>query len=323
MDKTTFQLGAKLTKLTAQSGSIPLLKEALKKNYSVIRFGSEFCMYALPSTEELQKAYELTVDAGKEFVYVTPRLADKKMIIECTQFLFRSATIRFLLSSPRLADKKMIIVKKQLETLNNMGGCTIVINDLGALKIVKDLTSLKSHLGRQLVYIPSRCPWKEITEREVSLFTKRKIKKIFYQTALNYDPTIIFYKDLGIIGADVDYIPNLFPNLKFLIERGLQLDVHMFSIPVAITRKCHTARFLGTEDLETCSRFCYTKAFMMNNEILNKDLCLYGNTVLKLVEPDRKAISLLSRMGVDEFVITMGPLVHASSKLPEIFDQIF
>jgi len=295
MDKTTFQLGAKLTKLTAQSGSIPLLKEALKKNYSVIRFGSEFCMYALPSTEELQKAYELTVDAGKEFVYVTPRLADKKMII----------------------------VKKQLETLNNMGGCTIVINDLGALKIVKDLTSLKSHLGRQLVYIPSRCPWKEITEREVSLFTKRKIKKIFYQTALNYDPTIIFYKDLGIIGADVDYIPNLFPNLKFLIERGLQLDVHMFSIPVAITRKCHTARFLGTEDLETCSRFCYTKAFMMNNEILNKDLCLYGNTVLKLVEPDRKAISLLSRMGVAEFVITMGPLVHASSKLPEIFDQIF
>jgi hypothetical protein len=141
------------------------------------------------------------------------------------------------------------------------------------------LPSLKLALGRQLVYTPSRCPWNQITEQSVNIFTKRKVSQIFYQTALNYQPTIDFYRGLGAIGADVDWIPEMFSNLNFLIRNGLPVSVHMHSIPVAITRKCHMARFLGEEDLDRCSRPCHTKAYSMENEYLGIDMVVLGNTV--------------------------------------------
>jgi len=272
--------------IVIQTGNLPFLKEALASSSQKMRFGSEFCMYALPSIDALETAYNLTKDAGKDFVYVTPRLADGYM-----------DTIR-----------------KHLLLLNDLGGATIVVNDLGTLHVVREFSAFRPYLGRQLVYTPSRCPWKEITEHQVSLFTKRKVKQIFYQTSLNYEPTIEFFKGLGAIGADVDWIPEIFPNLKFLSQKNLQVSVHLYSIPVAMTRKCHMARFLGEEDLDKCSRPCYTKAYSMNNELLDTSLYLHGNTVFKLMEPERKTVSQLVKQGVKELVLTMSPLTRVSSQ---------
>jgi hypothetical protein len=285
-----------MMKVTVQTGNFSLLKEALASDSQSIRFGSEFCMYALPTSEGVEKAYSLTMDTGKEFTYVTPRLAEGAM------------------------DS----IKEHLIHLNDLGEATVVANDLGTIHALKGLSSLKQALGRQLVYTPSRCPWNQITEQSVNIFTKRKVSQIFYQTALNYRPTINFYKNLGAVGADVDWIPELFSNLNFIIKNGLPVSVHMHSVPVAMTRKCHMARFLGEEDLDRCSRPCYTKAYSMDNEYLGIDMVVQGNTVYKLKKPDRKTVRQLVNRGVSELVLTMSPItgVNTREQIDSLIQQV-
>lgn len=282
--------------ITAQAGNLALLKEAIASTCQRIRFGSEFCMYALPTINALKMAYNLTIDAGKDFVYVTPRLAVGAMGQ----------------------------IRKHLLLLNKLGGATVVANDLGTIRVLRRLAALKLYLGRQLVYTPARCPWKQITEESVSIFTMRKVKQIFYQTALNYRPTIEFFKALGAVGADVDWIPELFTNLSFLSQNKLNVSVHLQMIPVAITRKCHMARFLGEEDLASCSRPCYTQAYLMDNELLETRLFLQGNAVFRLMEPDRKRMVQLAKRGVTELVLTMSPLtgVRSCTQLENLIQQL-
>jgi len=286
VDQAALQLGEHVMNIVIQTGNLPMLKEALASDSQKMRFGSEFCMYALPSTSALKTAYTNTIDAGKDFVYVTPRPSDDYM------------------------DK----IREHLSLLNDLGGATVVVNDLGTLRIIREFGDLTPHLGRQLVYTPSRCPWKEITEHPVSYFTKRKIKQIFYQTSLNYGPTLEFFKGLGVVGADVDWIPEIFNNLKSLTQKNLQVSVHLYSVPVAITRKCHMARFLGEENLDQCSRPCYTKAYSMDNELLDIGMYLHGNTVFKLTDPDGKTMTQLAKRGVSDLVLTMSPLSRVNSQ---------
>jgi hypothetical protein len=270
--------------IVIQAGDLLSLKEALISTCQKVRFGSEFCMYDIPSLDTLEKAYNLTIEAGKKFVYVTPRLSDKAI-----------ETIR-----------------KHLRLLSVQEDVEIVVNDLGTIRILREYPALRLHLGRQLIYTPSRSPWKTNTEHPVNIFTQRKVNEIFYQTSLNYKPTLEMFKKLGALGVDVDWIPEIFPNLSYLINNKLQVSVNLHSIPVTITRKCHTARFLGEEDLDTCSRPCHIKAYFMQNQTLEVDLYLNGNTVFRLKEPTKKMISLLNKQGVNELVLSLNPLTKSS-----------
>jgi hypothetical protein len=272
---------------TVYSPNLTLLMEAVGSVCQNIRFGSEFCMYALPTKEELESAYRLVVDSGKNFEYVTPRLSDK-------------AVSR---------------VREHLTLLNNMGSdITVVANDLGILRALKGLPNLRPHLGRQLVYMPSRCPWQEISEQPISIFARRKIEHIFYQTSLNYAPTIEFFKSFRVIGADVDWVPQCFKSLSFLSKAGLKVSIHMHIIPAAITRKCHMARFLGVESFENCSRPCYLYAYSMKNDALRTQLFLHGNAIFRLIEPKRKELNQLIEAGVSNLVLSMNPLTRIKFK---------
>ena len=73
------------------------------------------------------------------------------------------------------------------------------------------------------------------------------------------------------------------------------------------------ARFLGEEDLDRCSRPCYTKAYSMDNEFLGIDMVLQGNTVYRVTEPDRKTAQQLANRGVSELVLTMSPITGVRS----------
>ena len=272
--------------LVAQVTDPSLLKEATASSCNKIRFGSEFCMYALPPLNRLKTAYEDTTSSGREFIYVTPRLADAAM------------------------DK----VREHLALLNDLGGAVVVANDLGTIRVLRELPRLKLYLGRQLVYTPSRSPWKEITEQMVNIFAKRNVKRIFYQTALNYEPTIEFFKGLGAIGADIDWIPECFNDLGFLTRNKLQVSVHLQLVPAAITRKCHMARFLGVEDLESCPRPCYSKAYSMENDLLKTETYLHGNAVFRRMEPNRKTAKELVKHGVNDLVVSMNPLTGITSR---------
>ncbi len=265
---------------SVQASGLHAFREALKSSCTGVRLGSEFCMYDLPKEKALIEAFHLSSDAGKGFTYVTPRVSDDA-----------------------LAE-----VSRHFEVLSGLGTVKVVVNDLGSLNILRKFPNLKPQLGRQLVYIPGRCPWPQITEHPAGFFAKRKVEQIFYQTALNYEPTIRFYREMGVQAADVDWIPRSFKHYKELVEHGVNLSVHVHLVPAALTRKCHTARLLGEESLDSCSKPCYSRAYKMENEALKVALFLQGNGVFRIMEPTKKEADQLGKIGVSELVLTMRPV---------------
>lgn len=271
--------------ISIQTDSFVLLKEAVESNCDKVRFGSEFCECKVPSLKALKEAYALTNRKGKDFIYVTPRVSNGGLekIREQLTFLDGEAT-------------------------------SVVVNDFGVLNILGQYSNLRPHLGRQLIHIPARCPWKRITEYEVGFLRRRKVEKIFYRTSLNYVPTIRFFRSYGVQGVDVDWIPRCFPYFNLLVENGLNLSVHSHLVPVTMTRRCHTARFLGEESLESCSKPCYKRAFLLKHDILGVELFLHGNVVFRFTQPSRKEVKQLHRSKVSEFVITMNPVTKIENK---------
>ncbi len=272
--------------VSVQTDNLIMLKEALESNCDGIRFGSEFCEWKLSSSESLEKAYTLTNHKDKDFVYVTPRVSDGNL------------------------EK----IRDHLDFLNRMEKIDVVINDFGTLNILEHYPNLRPILGRQLIYIPARCPWEQITEYKVSFQAKRKVEKIFNKTSLNYEPTIRLFQSYGVQWVDVDWIPQCFPNYTFLVKNGLDLSVHLHFVPIAIARRCHTARFLEENSLEYCSRPCQTKAFLLKQDILDIKFFLYGNTVFQFAEPSRKGVKQLRKSKITRFVITVSPITRIRSR---------
>lgn len=272
-------------KISVQTDNIMILKEV--SNYcDEVRFGPEFCEYKLPNMNTLEEAYNLTNRAGKIFTYVTPRVSN-------------------------LGLEK---IREHLCFLNKYENISVVANDYGILSILSQYTNLKPRLGRQLIYIPARCPWKDFTPYELGFMGKRRIRRIFYQTSLNCLSTIGYFKGLGVKGVDVDHIPQNFPSFYSLVRSGLNLSIHLNLIPVAITRKCHTARFLGEKSLENCSRPCDKRAFILKQETLGVQLVLHGNVIFRFVNPSRKQVNKLCKNGIDDFVITMDHATKTKSR---------
>ena len=289
-------------RLSGQVDRLKLLKETLASSCDKVRFSSEFCEWKLPSLSELKKAFAYVEDAGKEFNYVTPRCSDNAL-------------------------KKII---SQLNFLNGKGEIEVIINDLGLLNVLDRYDGLKPHLGRRLVHIPARCPWFEIDPRSLILFgsliagtiMKRHVKDLYAQTSLHYEPTIRFYKEHKVSSVDLDWIPKCFPYLKFLIEHGLEISLHIYLVPVTITRKCHTARFLGERTPENCSKPCDKKAFLLEHKgtFMSVRLYLHGNAVFRLVQPEKKDVRSLLEIGVSELVISMNPVTNILNR--ERIDEV-
>jgi hypothetical protein len=254
-----------------------MLREAVKSDCESVRYGAEFCEWKIPNLETLKEAYSLTVSAKKDFIYVTPRVSTRNLQKIYAHLVF----------------------------LNGCGENSIVVNDFGVLNFFRQFPNLRPHLGRQLVYTPARCPWNEITEHEDGLITRFKVAEIFYQTNLNYGPTIQFYKELGVDGADVDWIPECNNYYLSIMKNGLHLSVHMFLIPSAVTRRCHTARFLDEKSLDSCTKPCSTRSFLLKHDVLEIELYLLGNTVFKLSQPSLEEMKRLFDNQACEFVAAM------------------
>jgi len=274
-------------KVAVQTSSLELLSEALKSGCTAVRFGAEFCEQLLPDLSVLGKAYELACEKGKEFTYVTPRLSNAGI-------------------------KKL---GEQFSFLNEKGKVSVVVNDLGALNMLRRYPNLDPHLGRNLFLVPVRSPWAEgyIQKQDPSSEIGRWVRDLFSTTSLNYPATIELYRQYGCQKADVDWVPRTFPSLGSLVESGLSLSAHLHLVPMTFTRKCHMARFLGEENLETCSKPCLTRAFVLRNKVLEEygvDFFLGGNTVFRLVQPSGRDIVDLEKIGVAELILTMNPITR-------------
>ena len=276
-------------RFSVQTDSVRLLKEAAKSRCDRVRFGPEFCEVKIPSLPELQKAYKIAEKYGKEFVYMTPRVTDKG--------------IRRL--------------KEHFEFLNAAGDVSVVVNDLGALRVLTAYPRLKPILGRQLVYMPARCPWLDFSLGELLrhpgfvIYTKvwrRRSEELYSQTNLNYDETAKFFRGLGVRGVDVDWIPRSFNSLAELTERGFNVNVYLYLAVVTLTRKCHTARFLGEKRLEKCSKPCDKRAFHLKHRV-GLEFFLHGNVVFRLEKPSENDLRRLLKSKIADFVITMEPVM--------------
>jgi len=137
----------------------------------------------------------------------------------------------------------------------------------------------------------------------------RRVAKIFYQTSLNYDPTVQFFQKYGVKNVDMDWIPKCFPYYNQLIRNGLDIFLHLYLVPVTITRKCHTARLLGEKKFEECSRSYRTRAFMLKNNSLGIKLFLSGNAIFKVIKPSRKELKKMSEIGISELVTPLNPIL--------------
>lgn len=264
-----------------QAESLSLLKEALASQCHGVRFGSEFCEWKLPKIEALKEAWEGAKKAEKAFTYVTP-----------------------LLSNRGVEE-----LREQLGFLKDLEDVEVVVGDLGTLNLLQDYKGLQPRLGRPRIYIPARCPWSQITRMpNPSFLTQRRVEKIFYQTSLNYQRVLKYYKSVGVERADVDWIPKCFSHLEQIISRGFKLAVHSHAIPVAVTERCHTARFLGEEEPALCTQPCLGRAFAIRQKDLEKSFVLHGNVVFRLAQPQPSEIRELRKIGVDELVLPMGPV---------------
>ena len=267
-------------KFTVHTESLRHLREALGSRCEGIRFGAEFCEWKIPSLKALKEGYESVRDSGKAFTYVIPILTNAGV------------------------DK----VRDQLTYISELEGLEVVIGDIGALNLLQEM-GLQLRLGRPRVYIPGRSPWDQITRLpDPSFFTKRKVEKIFYQTSLNYGRTLDYYKSLGVEGADVDWIPKSFPHFKKVTKNGFRLAMHTFAVPVAVTMRCHMARFEGESEPAHCSIPCSSNALDIEQMQLEKSFVLHGNVVYRLVKSQRNDVKKLRKIGVEEMVMPMGPV---------------
>ena len=280
-----------MLRFSAQAENLKMIEESVKSHVDAVRFGSELCERKIPSLQTLKKAYSLIEDHGKEFIYVTPRLPDRAL-------------------------------EKIREHVDFLSGreAKIVVNDLGLLNVLSDQPGLNLWLGRFLVYIPARCPWrlgiKDLFYLSLSIklmLDRRKVADLFYQTNLNYEPTIELFKQHGIVGVDLDWIPKCFKSYQAIADNGLQLSIHLYMIPVALTRKCHTARFLGIKRLDKCDKPCYNRFFRIVHDKLGVEMFLFGNAVFRLEKPSPKDLEKLNSVESLELVIPVNPITKTTN----------
>ena len=282
-------------KFCVQTDDLNMLHEATNSNCDNVRFGSEFCAWKLPSLKSLENAYKQTIETGKKFIYITPRVPENSL-------------------------KN---IKEQLNFLNKNGATDVVINDWGVLNILEKHPNLRIQIGRQLVYMPARCPWSQ-EELSVAFSDVAHGREIFNQTNLNYLPTIRFLQNMNIKGADMDWIPESFQHFNFIVRNGLQVSIYLFLVPVAITRSCHTARYLGVNNPEYCSRPCDTKAFKLTQKQMGTELYLLGNVAFRMTQSSQADIESLNKIGVTDIVISMDPItkIKSRNKVNELIQKL-
>jgi hypothetical protein len=290
-----------MMRTSVQIDDIRLLDEALSSQCDGLRLGSEFCEVLLPDVDTLERAYELVRSAGKEFTYVTPRLSNTGI-------------------------KQL---ENQLPFLSEQEGVRVVVNDFGALRVLRHCPCLSLRLGRHLIMVRARSPWAEMHIRGEAPSSERRrwVQNLYSTTSLNYQPTVELYRRFGCQGADVDWLPSIFPALGFLAGNGLSLSVLLQLVPVTFTRRCHTARFLGEKSPADCNKPCQHDAFLLRNEMLEElglEFFLQGNAVFRLVQPSREDVAELERQEVSEIVLTMNPLtgIDTAEKINELMASL-
>jgi hypothetical protein len=190
----------------------------------------------------------------------------------------------------------------------------VVANDWGVLNQLIDgrYPKLVPYMGRQLVAIPARGrPSMADLMGGESLFRRFAIKKVgglvFDKTNLHFKATLKFLRENGVEGADIDWVPQTFKEMKDVVKGGLRFSVHFGLVIVAVVRRCHMARYYNEPIPERCSMPCFKTAFLLSHELFG-DLYMDGNTIFAKSEPTPKEMRQFYACKPEELVLTMGEM---------------
>ncbi len=263
--------------LTIQLDTIAELPEAISCNCSEIRIGSEFCENKILPTQILLPALGKVASAGKKVSLIYPRISAAKIGA----------------------------IREQLDELAaRTQELDIVANDMGIVSyiVAKNLHNLHVALGRQLIASPKRAkpPMPKIMGKE-NLLSKFVDRRLFDTTNLNYGLTIEYLKKLGVAGMEFDYLPDTFEQLNLFARKGFRVGVHLGNAFVALTRKCHTARYFG-QPYNSCGRRCATERLCLDNEVVGK-LFLHGNVLLDYRAVEKTDLAKLKDRKKMNFVV--------------------
>jgi hypothetical protein len=275
----------------------PALNQALRSDCDAIRYGADLCEFKLPNDVQIKEFVRHLNETNKEMSYVCPRVPEQDF--------------------PKLERHFSMISSETTRPVR------VVANDWGALNLIIDkrYPNLVPYLGRQLVAIPSRGrPSMADLMGGENLFRRLAVKKlgglVFNKTNLNFKSTLKFLRESGVEGADIDWVPQTFKEMKDVIKGGLKFSVHLGLIIVAVVRRCHTARYFNEPIPERCSMPCFKTAFLLNHELFG-DLYMDGNTIFVKTEPTPKEMRQLYASKPAELVITMGAMtkIHTADDI--------
>lgn len=273
-------------KFTVFAEHPPALRQALQSQCDAIRYGADLCEFKLLNDAQMREFIGHLNQTDKELSYVCPRLPEQ---------LFP-------------------VVERHLQMISaeTQRPMRVITNDMGILNQLAEgrYPNLIPYLGRQLVAIPHRGrPSMADLMGGESLFKRLAFQKmggiVFNKTNLNFKPTLKFLREQGVAGADIDWVPPTFSEMRDVVKAGLQFSVHLGLVIVAIARRCHTARYFNEPIPERCSMPCFKTAFLLKHEIFG-DLYMDGNTIFAVTEPTAKEVRQMATSQPAELVLTMG-----------------
>ncbi len=291
-------------KFTVQAEHPPALRQALRSNCDAIRYGADLCEFKLINDSQLREFINHLNDSGKELGYVCPRLPQ--------QFF--------------------TTVERHLDTINaqTLRPVTVIANDWGVINQISDgrYPNLIPYLGRQLISIPQRGrpSMAELMGGE-SWFKRMAVEKVgglvFNKTNLHFKATLKFLRDHRIAGADIDWVPQTFGEMKEIVKSGLKFSVHLGLVIIAVVRRCHTARYFDEPIPDSCSMPCFKTAFALKHEIFG-ELHMDGNTIFAMSDPTAKELRQLADSQPQELVLTMGSMtkIHTAEDINRRIDQL-
>ncbi|HEY7915304.1 MAG TPA: hypothetical protein VIG62_25575 [Blastocatellia bacterium] len=280
-------------KFTVHAEHPPALNQALRSDCDAIRYGADLCEFKLPNDVQIREFVRHLNDTDKEMSYVCPRVPQQDF-----------ATL----------ERHLSVISEQTTR-----PVRVIANDWGVLNqiIDKRYPRLVPYLGRQLVAIPGRGrPSMADLMGGENLFRRIAVKKVgglvFNKTNLHFKATLKFLLENGVEGADIDWVPQSFKEMKDIVKAGLQFSVHLGLVIVAVVRRCHTARYFNEPIPERCSMPCFKTAFLLNHELFG-NLYMDGNTIFAKTEPTQKEMQQLYSCDPAELVVTMGAMTKINT----------
>jgi len=221
--------------------------EALADSVDRLYFGCEFCDECMPALAETKKAKKAAEALGKGFTLVTPMASEAGI--------------------------------KKIKKLAEVSGGEVVVNDIGALWMLRNIKGIRMIAGRALV--------RQKSDPRLASVNSAARRSYFAKTALHNSEYAKLLKEFGIERAEMDM-----PAAGAVAAKGFETSVYMPYVFLTVSGDCHGA------ECETCGG---------HRAVLRSDDCPAGLLVAGKVVYYRNARRVRMPEGVSRIVLQDGP----------------